>query len=68
MIYDYFRVTGQNPANNPLHTDKAVDVSVVIQEQVSQIQNYAQKELEKETQEVDLGWTSDTANVHSDAL
>ena len=28
---------------------------------------YAQKELEKETRQVSLGWTSDTVNVHIDA-
>ena len=35
---------------------------------VSQIQNYAQKELEKETRQVSLGWTSETVKVHVDAL
>ena len=50
------------------YTDKVDDVTVVIKDPVPQIQNYAQKELEKETRQVDLGWTSDTVKVHVDAL
>ena len=49
------------------YTDKVVDVTVVIQEQVSQIQTM-HRELEKETQQVDLGWTSETESVHDEAL
>ena len=48
------------------HTDKAVDVTVVIEEIVTQIQNNAQKDSEKETQQVGLSWTSDTVNVQVD--
>ena len=48
------------------YTDKAVDVTVVIEEIVIQIQNNAQKDSEKETQQVDLSWTSDTVNVEVD--
>ena len=48
------------------YTDKAVDVTVVIEEIVTQIQNNAQKISEKETQQVDLSWTSDTVNVQFD--
>ena len=36
------------------YTDKAVDVTVVIKEIVTQIQNNAQEDAEKETQHVDL--------------
>ena len=45
------------------YTDKAVDVTVVIDEIVTQIQNNAQKDLEKETQQGDLSWTSDTCTL-----
>ena len=48
------------------YTDKAVDVTVVIEGIVTQIQNHAQKDSEKETQQVDLSWTSDTVNVQVD--
>ena len=50
------------------YTDKAVDVTVVIEEFVTQIQNNAQKDSEKETQQVDLSWTSDAVNVQVDVL
>ena len=45
------------------YTDKAVDVTVVIEEIVTQIQNNAQTYSEKESQQGDLSWTSDTVNV-----
>ena len=48
------------------HRDKAVDVTVVIEEIVTQIQNNAQKYSEKETQQVGLSWTSDTVHVQVD--
>ena len=48
------------------YTNKAVDVTVVIEEIVTQIQNNAQKDSEKQTQQVDLSWTSDTVNVQFD--
>ena len=47
-------------------TDKAVDVTVVIEEIVTQIQNNAHKDSEKETRQVDSNWTSDTVNVQVD--
>ena len=47
--------------------DKAVDVTVVIEEIVTQIQNSAQEDSEKETQQVDLSWTSDV-NVNMQRL
>ena len=50
------------------YMDKAVDVTVVIEEIVTQIQNNAQKDSEKETQQVDLSWTSDAGNVQVDVL
>ena len=50
------------------YTDKAVDVTVVIEEFVTQIQNNAQKDSEKETQQVDLSWTSDAVTVQVDVL
>ena len=46
------------------YTDEAVDVTVVIKETVISDSNGAQKDWEKETQQVDLGWTSKTVNVH----
>ena len=48
------------------YTDKAVDVTVVIEEIATQIQNNAQKDSEKKTQQGDLSWTSDTVNVQDD--
>ena len=50
------------------YTDKAVDVTVVIEEFVTQIQNNAQKDSEKETQQVDLSCTSNAVNVQVDVL
>ena len=49
-----------------INLDKAVDVTVVIEDIVTQIQNNAQKNSEKETQQVDLSWTSDTVNAQVD--
>ena len=55
----------QDPQNQ--HTDKIVDVSTAMQRNVTQNQT-TQKESDKETQQVNLGWTSDTVNLHIDVL
>ena len=44
-----------------------VDVSTAMQRNVTQNQT-TQKESDKETQQVNLGWTSDTVNLHIDVL
>ena len=50
------------------YTDKVGACVCCDAETVSSDSNYAQKELEKETRQGSLGWTSDTVIVHIDFL
>ena len=53
--------TSKIPQNQ--YTDKVVDVSVAMQRQFPQIQT-----MHRKSWRMSLGWTSDTVNVHVDAV
>ena len=54
----------QDPQNQ--YMDKIVDVSAAMHRKVTRNQTTHRKSSDKETQQVNLGWTSDTVNAHID--